>query len=110
MNAIVNTKSQDIAEICRNHGVRRLEVFDPVAAEVSVANYSGPEPCEVGFVIEFEQDSIGLAHVGRMMKLEKALENLLQCRVGLKRRRAIENGRNPRRRERILSHLEAVYG
>ena len=110
MNAIIDTKSEDIADICRRHGVRRLEVFEPAAAGVPFGGFSGPECSELGFLLEFEQDSRGLAQVGRIMDLEEDLHKLLKRRVGVVQRHVIENNPSPSRRQAILSHLELVYG
>ena len=110
MLPIITEKSADIAEICRRHGVRQLGVFDPETAGTSIGTFAGTDHGEVGVVIEFEQDSRGLAQIGRLMKLEEALGKLLQHRVGLAQRRAIEQSENPNRRKAILSNLESVYG
>ena len=111
MNAIIDTKYEDIAELCRRHGVKQLGMFEPAVAGVPLSGFNrGSQDCEVGFLFEFEEDSIGFAQVGRMMDLQEALQELIQREVAVVQHHIIENNPNPSRRRKILSHLEPVYG
>ena len=111
MNAIIDTKYEDIAELCRRHGVRKLGMFEPAVAGVPLCGFHSSESCEVGFLFEFEEDSRGgFKQVGRMMKLEEDLQKLIQREVAVVRHHVIENNPSPSRRRKILSHLEPVYG
>ena len=111
MNAIVDTKSEAIAELCRRHGVKQLGMYEPAVAGVPLCGFNrGSESCEVGFLFEFEEDSRGLKQVGRMMDLQEDLQELIQREVAVVRRYTVENYASPSRRRKILSHLEPVYG
>ena len=110
MNAIIDTKSEAIAELCRRHGVKQLGMYEPAVAGVPLCGFHSSESCEVGFLFEFEEDSRGFKQVGRMMKLEKDLQKLIQREVAVVRHHVIENNPSRFRREAILSHLEPVYG
>ena len=106
MNPIITEKSADIAELCRRHGVRQLEAFDPVGKGLS----SPSERIDVGFLVEFEQDKQGFDLLNRLTNLEEDLQQILQCRVDLTQRCAIETSPNYHRRKAIFNDLEAVYG
>ena len=111
MNAIINTKSEAIAELCRRHGVKQLGMFEPAVAGVPLSGFNrGSEDCEVGFLFEFEEDSRGLAQIGRMMDLQEALQQLIQREVAVVEQYTVENYASPSRRKKILSHLEPVVG
>ena len=111
MNAVVTTKSEGIAELCRHHGVRKLGVFEPAVAGTHLSGFSRDgRCCELGFLFEFEQDSKGLDQIGRMMDLQEALEELLKRECAVVEHHLIENNPNPYRRKAIMSHLEPVYG
>ena len=110
MNAIINTKSEAIAELCRRHGVKQLGMFEPAVAGVPLCGFHRSESCEVGFLFEFEEDSIGFDQVGRMMDLQEALQKLIQREVAVVQHQTVEKYARSSRREAILSHLEPVYG
>lgn len=111
MNAIINTKSEAIAELCHRHGVRQLGMFEPAVAGTDLCGFSrGSRSCEVGFLFEFEQDSKGFKQIGRMMALQEDLQKLVQREVAVVQHHIIENNPSQYHRQAILSHLEPVYG
>lgn len=106
MHPLLTEKHTGIAEICRRHDVRRLEVFGSAARGEDFS----PERSDIDFLVEFNQNMRGLDHFGRMMDMEEDLQKLLRHPVDLIARRVIEKSRNYIRRRSILSDAQAVYG
>ena len=73
----------DIAELCEEFGVERLELFGSAATgEVEEAN-------DIDFIVRFADRSPGYAN--RYLDFAKALEELLDRKVDLVTERSIQN-------------------
>jgi predicted nucleotidyltransferase len=101
MHPLIDQKRSEIARICRQHQVRRLEVFGSAAR----ATDFDPQRSDADFLVEFEPDVNPL--LGAFFGLKDALEGLLQRRVDL-----IEFGavRNPYVLASIDRARDVVYG
>jgi predicted nucleotidyltransferase len=97
-------KRDAIAALCRRFGVERLELFG------SAATGSGFDPrrSDADFLVTFTPRTRD--DLATFADFKEGLENLLQRRVDLIDREAIEQSRNPIRRRRILHEAERVYG
>ena len=102
MHPTVDAKRDQIAALCRQFGVRRLEVFG------SAARGSDFEPAssDIDFLVDFESDP-ATARFADWLDLKLALESLLGRPVDLVESRAL---RNPYVRADIERHKQAVYG
>lgn len=100
MHALIEQKLSDISRICRQHHVRRLEVFGSAAR----ATDFDPARSDADFLVEFAPDAQkGLqAYFG----LKAALEAVLQRGVDLVEAGAV---RNPYLLAAINSAREVVY-
>ncbi|MEA3277918.1 MAG: nucleotidyltransferase domain-containing protein [Pseudomonadota bacterium] len=86
MHPSIASKKPQIAEVCRNFHVRRLEVFGSAAR----GDDFDPERSDADFLVEFESDtpvSLFDAYFG----LQRALETLLGREVDLITLSAIDN-------------------
>ena len=95
----------DIAELCRRYGVRRLEIFGSAARGKDCA----PERSDADFLVECGPET-DVSPLKRFFGFEQDLERLLQGRVDLVERSALEISRNYIRRRSILRERESVYG
>ena len=86
MHTLVDQHRADIALLCRQYGVRQLEVFGSAARGTDF----DPATSDVDFLVEFEPDS-GLPTLRQFFGLAKALEGLLGRPVDLVERGAIRN-------------------
>jgi predicted nucleotidyltransferase len=102
MHALIDTRREEIADICRRFGVRRLEVFGSAAraADFDV------DTSDADFLVEFMPGN-GLPFLRRFFGLGEALEELLGRSVDLVEPGAI---RNPYIRASIDRARELVYG
>lgn len=102
MHALIDTHREEIADICRRFGVRRLEVFGSAAraADFDV------DTSDADFLVEFTPGN-GLPFLRRYFGLGAALEELLGRSVDLVEPGAI---RNPYVRASIDRARELVYG
>jgi uncharacterized protein len=104
MHSDIAEKRADLAALCRQFGVARLEVFG------SAANSAGfdPKRSDADFLVTFvpaaRNDLLVFAD------FQDALERLLGRPVDLVEREAVEASRNFIRRRSILKHAETVYG
>jgi predicted nucleotidyltransferase len=85
MNEIIERHRQEIAEICRRHHVRRLDVFGSAASD-----RFDPSRSDVDFVVEFE-DLRPEAYAEAWFGLLQELEDLLGRSVDLVTYRYIQN-------------------
>jgi uncharacterized protein len=92
---------EELRELCRRFGVRRLDVFGS-----AVRGDFDPARSDIDFLVEFAPGEDDLA---RFLDFKQALEALLARRVDLVDRRAIETSRNYIRKRHILTGAEPVY-
>ncbi len=104
MHLEIAQKRAAIAALCRRYGVARLEVFGS-AARVSDFDLSRSD---ADFLVTFTPEAQNDLAVFADFKEE--LEKLLDRRVDLVEREAVEASRNYIRRRAILRDAEAVYG
>jgi predicted nucleotidyltransferase len=101
MHPLIEQKRTEIADVCRNHHVRRLEVFGSAARGVDF----DPERSDADFLVEFEPGPY-LA-LDTFFGLKDALEALLRRKVDLLQVGAV---RNPYLLSCINRARELVYG
>jgi predicted nucleotidyltransferase len=99
MIALIEEHRAEIAALCREFGVRRLEVFG--SAAIGTFN---PETSDIDFLVDFEDRSPGIAR--RWLALEAELAELLHIPVDLV---IAESVRNPYLRRAIDRHRECIY-
>jgi predicted nucleotidyltransferase len=92
-----------IADLCRQYGVERLEVFGSV-----LRDDFGPES-DVDFLVVFRENDTG-PWLSKLQDLQEDLARLLGRKVDLVDRRAIERSENWIRRRDILSTAEVIHG
>ncbi len=102
MIADIALHRDELGQLCRRFGVRRLEVFGSAARE---ANFD-PARSDVDFLVEFAAQDDDLT---RFLDFKEALEALLARRVDLVDRKVIEASRNYIRKRHILTGAEPVY-
>ena len=102
MIADIALHREELRELCRRFGVRRLEVFGSAAREADF----DPARSDIDFLVEFAAQDDDLA---RFLDFKQALEALLDRRVDLVVRKAIEASRNYIRKRHILTGAEPVY-
>lgn len=95
----VAARQQEIAELCRSHGVYKLDHFGSTAIGAH-----RPETTDVDFIVNFWDRSPGYGL--RFVQLAEELESLLGTSVDLVTERSI---RNPRFRQAIEIHQETVF-
>jgi len=99
MNEIIATSRPIIAQICKVHGVRKLELFGS-----GVGDLFDQETSDFDFVVDFADRSPGYAR--RYLSLAESLESLLGRKVDLITERSI---RNPYLRSSIDATKETIY-
>ena len=103
MHAVVSSKREAVAELCRRFHVRRLEVFGSATREQDF----DPQRSDADLLIEFEPGADpGFAG---FLDLKEALEQVLGRPVDLVERDAVEQSRNYIRRRRILKEAEPLF-
>ena len=108
MNPVITEHRSQIAELCRSHGVRRLEAYDPIY----ILGEDPPGgPFEVAFAIEFVQDAEGFDQLRKLMNLEADLGKALNRRVHVSQISSIKQHTtfSPLAQE-MLDEMEHVYG
>jgi predicted nucleotidyltransferase len=95
---------KSLAEICRRHGVAKLEVFGSAAR----GRDFDPDRSDADFLVTFEPDRRD--DLAAFDDLKGSLEALLGRPVDLVERDAVEASRNFIRRRAILKEAQAVYG
>ncbi len=101
MHAAIADKKEKLAELCRRHGVARLEVFGSAARGA----YFDLQTSDVDFLVEFNPDG-DLRPFHQFFDLADALRHTLGRSVDL-----VESGivRNPYLRAAIDRSREVVY-
>ena len=84
MNSIIESKRQEVAELCRSSGVKRLEVFGS-----AVRDDFDPARSDIDFLVEFD-DSVPKTLSG-YFDLKEALEALFGRPVDLVMPAAVRN-------------------
>jgi predicted nucleotidyltransferase len=104
VHAKIAERRSDLIELCRRHGVARLDVFGSAARGVDFEFGSSDADFLVTFTAARRNDLAAFAD------FKDALETMLGRRVDLVEREAVEASRNFIRRRRILAEAETVYG
>jgi uncharacterized protein len=102
--ADLDEKRDAVAEICRRHGVARLEVFGSAARGTDF----DPSRSDADFLVTF--DPVARYDLAAFVDLKEARENLFGRPVDLVERETIEGSRNFIRRRAILKEAETIYG
>lgn len=102
MHEVVLSKVEQVADVCRQHNVVRLEVFGSAAR----ARDFDPAHSDIDLLVEFAP---GRSDLGTIVDLQERLESVLERPVDLIERAAVERSRNHIRRERILSEAQLLY-
>jgi predicted nucleotidyltransferase len=97
---IIDGRSEQLSELCRRYGVRRLELFGSAAAGGFDAARS-----DLDFLVDFD-DAASVDAFERYFGLLDALEHLFGRRVDLVVARAM---RNPYFIERVNAQRRLVY-
>lgn len=104
MHADIAGKREAIADLCRRHGVVRLDVFGSAAR----GRDFDPVHSDADFLVTFAPSTRD--DLAAFMDFKQALEALLGRPVDLVERDAITASRNYIRRRRILAEAETVHG
>ena len=86
MISLLQTKADELAKLCRNYGVARLEVFGSAAGEGF-----DPGRSDVDFLVEFQNDVDLGPWLGRYFDLRDELSRLLGRSVDLVMVSALKN-------------------
>lgn len=101
MIADIAQHRDELRDLCRRFHVRRLEVFGSAAR-----GDFDPAKSDIDFLVEFAVDETDFRH---FLDFKEALEALLDRRVDLVDRKAIETSRNYIRKRHILAGAEPIY-
>jgi predicted nucleotidyltransferase len=101
-NLRIDLPLEAIAEICRRLAVSELAVFG------SALRQDFTPDSDIDFLARFRNDDPG-PWLEKYGQLEQALASLLGRRVEVAGRRAIEQSRNPYRRNHILRTAKVIY-
>ncbi len=102
MIADIAQHREELRNLCRRFGVRRLDVFGSAARQADF----DPARSDIDFLVEFAAEEGGF---GPFVDFKEALEALLDRRVDLVDRKAIEASRNYIRKRHILAGAEPIY-
>jgi uncharacterized protein len=102
MIADIAQHREELRDLCRRFGVRRLEVFGSAAGQADFE----PARSDIDFLVEF---AVGQDDFARFVDFKEALEALLDRCIDLVDRKAIEASRNYIRKRRILAGAEPIY-
>lgn len=102
MHEIVASRAAQVADLCADFGVVRLEVF----GSASHGQGFDAKRSDVDLLVEFASPSLETRNFGRF---HDALEALFGRRVDLVERKAVEQSRNYIRRRSILADAELLY-
>ena len=100
MIALVEQEKQGIADLCRRHAVRRLDLFGSAAR----ADFQ-PERSDLDFIVQFTRTGYA-GYADAFLEFAEALERLLGRKVDLLTERMI---RNPYFRAAVESTRQIVY-
>ncbi len=101
MHAVIADKREELVELCRRHGVVRLEVFGSAAR---AADFD-PQASDADFLVEFDLQSAP-ATLDQYFDFRDALRDALGRPVDLVEPRAV---RNPYLRSAIDQSRELIY-
>ena len=101
MHATIADKREELAELCRRHGVARLEVFGSAARGTDF----DPQTSDADFLVEFRLDD-GRAPLKQYFDFAEALRQSLGRSVDLVESGAVQN---PYMRAAIDRSRELVY-
>ena len=101
MHATIADKREELAELCRRHGVARLEVFGSAARGTDF----DPQTSDADFLVEFRLDD-GRAPLQQYFGFAEALRQSLGRSVDLVESGAVQN---PYMRAAIDRSRELVY-
>jgi predicted nucleotidyltransferase len=105
MHILIEQHREEIADLCRRFGVRRLEVFGSAARGADF----DPATSDADFLVSFDETPEGVSWK-RLSDLAEALERLLGRPADVLTRGAVERSRNYIRKRRILADARPVYG
>ena len=101
MNPVITARHKEIAELCRNHNVARLDVFGSAVAGSFDSNSS-----DIDFLVEFESLP-SVAYKRAYFGLLWGLEALFARPIDLVTAQSL---RNPFFRQNVYDTREPVYG
>ena len=102
VNAILASKAEPLAELCRRYGVRRLDVFGSAMSTAFRAENS-----DFDFVADFYDAAPTLNYADRYLDFSSALETLLGRRVDVVSASALEGTRFARSIQEMRETLYA---
>lgn len=105
MLPLIESKKAEIAALCRQHHVRRLDVFGSAAR-----GDFDPNRSDIDFLVEFDRSEPAAMTLDTFLGLKESLEALFGRPVDLVDRQAVEKSRNYIRRREILKGVEPIYG
>ena len=100
----IETHRDQIADLCRRYGVKRLELFGSAARGTDFE----PGRSDIDFLVDFNDDEPRTLE--DFLDLESKLSDLLGRPVDVISRGAVERSRNYIRRRSILRDAQAIYG
>ncbi|PPK69684.1 nucleotidyltransferase domain-containing protein [Actinokineospora auranticolor] len=100
MHEIIIANLPEIEELCRRHGVRRLDVFGS-----AVGDSFDPTSSDVDTLVDFDAPP-GFDHFGSYFALKEGVERLFGRSVDLVSGSAI---RNPYFRQQVMETGELLY-
>lgn len=100
----IESHREQIAELCRRYGVRRLEIFGSAAR----GSDFDPANSDIDFLVEFSKEQTPT--FSEFLALQEALDELLDRPVELMGRNTLQRSRNYIRRRSIIRDAQPVYG
>lgn len=100
MHAAVAAKLAEVGALCRDLGIRRLDLFGSAVGESF-----DPESSDVDFLVEFDIRP-GFDYFGTYFGLKERLERILGRPVDVV---SVSSIRNPYFRDRVMQTRELVY-
>lgn len=100
MYAFLDQKRNEVAELCRRSGARRLDVFGSAVR----ADFD-PQDSDLDFLVEFES-APPVAYAQAFFTLKEGLEALFNRQVDLLTQSSLAN---PYFRRRVAAELQTVY-
>lgn len=102
MHEVIEAKLAEIERLCRQHSVRRLDLFGSAAGERDSFDVT---TSDVDVLVEFEVGP-GFDHFGAYFGLKEGLERVLERSVDLVSATSI---RNPYFEREVLNTCELLY-
>ena len=104
MHPLIESKREEIAEICRRFGVKRLEIFGSAAR----GDDFDPATSDADFLVEFH-DWAAKPWMGELLEFETALGAALGRNVDLLTFSSLADMRNQYRKRTIEEDRRLVY-